>query len=195
MKTTIIFRFVLAFCLLACIYCSKDVDNEEVTFRGTMEAKINGELIIFDWASGDAYFDLDNSCYKPFHAIQGVRGFEAFSPSDYDKAPPDGQSIHFRFDPFFGLGTYNSGASTVMMYDNWDGHSNKNIKSYSQWYFDSETQTEYIEEGFVTIISIENGRIKGTFYFTAVNTMNREEKIFITDGKFEINERFPESCN
>ena len=178
MKTILKFKHVIIFCLLICFGCSKDsLDNER--FSGTMQAKINGELIVFESASGYGFFDLANSCSRNFHQIIGSMEYRT----------SDGHTIYLNFNPSQGIGTYNLYGE----YHTWIGeYSNYGYNGifYHQNYFVAETQTHHKEIGSVTITSVENDRYKGTFYFNAV--YNGEDYhglpniVNITEGKFEI---------
>ncbi len=54
MKTKILIVLVIIFCFGIFTNCSDfDEDEDEENFQGTMQAQINGELIIFDEAYGD----------------------------------------------------------------------------------------------------------------------------------------------
>ena len=178
MKTTLLIRSTLILCIAICLGCSKDsIDDER--FKGTMQAKVNGELIVFERASGYGFFDLENSCNRNFHQITGGMEFRA----------SDGHTIYLSFNPSQGIGTYN----LFGQYHTWIGEYSDfgtNGIFYHQNYFVSETQTHHEEIGSVTITSVENDRYKGTFYFTAV--YNGEDYyglpnvVNITEGKFEI---------
>ncbi len=192
MKTTLLIRSVIIFCLITCFSCSKDSVDEE-RFTGTMQAKINGELIVFESASGYGFFDLGKRCSDPFHQISGVNGFGAFSPGDYANAPPDGQLIILNFHPSDGVGTHNL-SGEYLTYSDWIPPINKNIESYYQYHFCSETQTHHVEEGSVTITSTANNRYKGTFHFTATYGCG-DNIVVITEGIFEINQKNPLTCD
>ncbi|MEH6538089.1 MAG: hypothetical protein V7719_16935 [Psychroserpens sp.] len=177
MKTTMMHCFLFLFSLLFLLGCSKDDDN--VREFGTMEARINGELVIFANASGYGFFDLENSCSKNFHQVIGGMEFRA----------SDGHTIYLNFRPSQGIGTYKSNGQ----YHTWVGEYSDfgtNGIFYSQNYFVGETQTHHEEIGFVTVTSVENNRYKGTFYFTAVyngeDYYDLPEVVNITEGKFDI---------
>ena len=85
MKTTMMHCFLFLFSLLFLLGCSKDDDN--VREFGTMEARINGELVNFANASGYGFFDLENSCSKNFHQVIGGMEFRA----------SDGHTIYLNF--------------------------------------------------------------------------------------------------
>lgn len=159
--------------------CSKKEDDEKIKFQGTMEAKVNGKLVIFEHASGYGFYDLDNHCYKNFHQITGGMEFRA----------SNGHTIYLNFKPSHGIGIYNPNGEYHTWLGNYSDYGDNGI-FYHQNYFVSETQTHSEEIGSVTITSMENDRYKGTFYFTAV--YNGEDYyslpniVNITEGKFEI---------
>ncbi len=62
-KTNIIF---LLFLSLLFFSCSKNDNDNQDRFEGTMEAKINGELIIFERATGDGSFNMTEDCIEDF---------------------------------------------------------------------------------------------------------------------------------
>ena len=94
-----------------------------------MEAIINGELVIFDFASGDGSFNIELDCVEPFHRIMG------------DMA--DGHLIVLNFYPSQGIGTYNPHGTYITR----DGPYNDGVNNvgYNQDHFNWETQT-HIEE-------------------------------------------------
>ena len=168
--------FVLIITILAISSCSKsdnDVDDDLSFTQGTMEAKINGELIVFDQAGGIAgSFDLENSCNELFEGISGSMYIET----------PDQHSIHLRFMPSQGVGTYD----TLATYYKGGGTNELAIPYYKRPSFNTcrDVSSDYSEEGEVTITSVENGRYKGTFHFTGWSCDG--EKVIITDGKFDV---------
>jgi len=167
MKTIMGHRFVFLFCILFLLCCSKDDDY--VRESGTMEARINGKLVIFDSASGYGFFDLDNHCNRNFHQIIGGMEFRA----------SDGHTIYLDFRPSQGIGTY----KIFGRYHTWVGE-------YSDYGDNGIFYSQNEEIGSVTITSVENDRYKGTFYFTAV--YNGEDYyglpnvVNVTEGKFDI---------
>ena len=181
MKTTLIIRNIIIFCLITCFSCSKDSIDEE-RFKGTMQAKVNGELIVFEGSAGYGFFDLDKGCSDPFHQITG----------DWEFNAPDGHIIVLNFHPSDGIGTHNLNGT----YLTWEGEYNNgnNIIGYNQYHFCSETQTHHMEEGSVTIISTANNKYKGTFHFTATDGCG-DNIVVITEGIFEINQKNPNTCN
>lgn len=169
--------------------CSKD-SSDENRFEGTMEAKINGELVTFHSAWGDGSYNLDEGCIEPFYRVFGT----------WEEQVANGHTVILNFYPSQGLGTYNPVAS----YSKWEEFIEPlwyNSATYYQNHFDVETQTHFEEVGEVTITSTANNRYKGTFYFTAVNEngdairLGFPEIFVITDGKFEIPQRVPLSCD
>lgn len=193
MKTIKINHTVITFIILLLLFgCSKD-SMEEERFKESMQAKVNGRLIVFERAYGSGSFNLDKSCWENFHEISGVNGFQAFSPSDYDKAPPNGQVITLNFIPSMGVGAYKMGLGIYNVsahygyYENWTPPDYLNPTYYYQSHYCNDNTSEiYGEEGSITILSTDNNRYKGTFYFTAINTDNYEEIVEVTEGKFEI---------
>ena len=179
MKTTNI--ILLMFLLLTVVSCSKSDDDSHDRFEGTMEAKVNGELVKFYSAWGDGSLDMQNKCLRPYHRIFG----------DWEARTSNGHRIVLNFYPSQGIGTYNP----VATYTKWEEYKEPlsyNSATYNQHHFDVETQTHYEEDGVVTITSTGNNRYIGTFYFTAVNEngdairLGFPEEVTITEGKFEI---------
>ena len=161
--------------------CSKSDDSDD-SFTGTMEAIINGELVVFDYAHGNGHFDLDNSCIEPFGSITG---------STEDQIT-DGHSISFHFDALHqGVGTYNTLASYIRRSGPYNNGFNYTV--YSSERYCEEDQTYYMEEGEVTITSTDNDRYKGTFRFNLSYGCG-DDVVVITDGKFDISQRLPTSC-
>ena len=76
MKMQLLYRIAIILYLIACFSCGKDSIEEE-RFIGTMQAKVNGELIVFERAGGYGFFDLNIRCSDPFHQINGTIGFDA----------------------------------------------------------------------------------------------------------------------
>ena len=183
MKTT---KLLLVLLLsLFFVDCSKSDDDSQDRFEGTMEAKINGELIIFERAHGDGSFNMAEDCIEDFHMVKGVIGF--------DNSSPEGHLINLYFRPSQGLGTYQPNA-TYLTYSNWVDQSVTLISTgYHQYHFCVETQTHTLEEGSVTITSTENDRYKGTFYFTAVRRCDK--MVVVSEGKFEIPQKLGKSCD
>lgn len=181
-KTNIIF---LLFLSLLFFSCSKNDNDNQDRFEGTMEAKINGELIIFERATGDGSFNMTEDCIEDFHMVRGAIGF--------DNSSPEGHLINLYFRPSQGLGIYQPNA-TYITYSDWYDQSVTLISTgYNQYHFCVETQTHTLEEGSVTITSTENERYKGTFYFTAVRSC--DATVVITEGKFEIPQKLKMSCD
>ena len=171
--------------------CGAD-SMEEERFVGTMEAKINGKLVVFENTYGSGSFNLEKGCYENFDEISGVNGFQSFSPRDYDKAPQEGQVLTLNFNPSMGLETYKMGEGIYNVsahygyYENWTPPDYLNPTYYNQSHYCNDIAGIYSEEGSITILSTDNNRYKGTFYFTAINIDSCEEIVVITEGKFEI---------
>jgi len=175
-KITLLLITVLVFA------CSKSDDSDD-SFAGTMEATINGELVVFDYASGAGHFDLDNSCIEPFYRIIGGT----------DDEINDGHAILFDFDAVHqGVGTYNTYATYIRYIGPYNNGFNYTV--YSSERYCEEDQTDYMEEGEVTITSTDNNRYQGTFRFNLSYGCG-EDVVVITDGKFDISQRLPTSCN
>jgi hypothetical protein len=179
-NTVLVFFLFLTICS-----CSKSDDDNQDLFEGTMEARINGELYIFDRASGQASFDLDNGCFKDFHAVTGSIGFDGISS--------EGHSIILYFKPSMGLGSYQP-YGRYMTYKDWNPSNTLITQGYNQDHFCVETQTHQIEDGLVTITSTSNGRYKGSFYFTGCDGCCNET-VIISEGKFDIAQKLPLSCH
>ena len=94
---------LLSILLFASCSSSDDVDDR---FIGTMEAKINGERVVFYDAWGDGHYNLDLQCIEPFQRIFGT----------WEGNTPNGHRIVLNFSPSQGLGTYNPVAS----YSKWE---------------------------------------------------------------------------
>ena len=149
-----------------CISCSKDsVDEEQI--KGTMQAEINGELIIFDSVAGERSLDL-NTGWSPIHTVRGSIGF-ILNNGGY--TAPNGYIISLYMQPSNGATNYNPHATVLIKV-------NYNKTGYQQ----------LGDKGSVAIISRENNKYKGTFFFTAYNNRDSTDILRITKGKFEINQ-------
>ena len=162
MKT--IFKLITIIYVMSFMNCSKDSISEE-PFSGTMQAKINGELVVFDTAYGNSFFDLERSCYEKFHKLFG----------SMENKEGVGHSINLGFSPSQGVGEYSLNAQ----YTIWTGP-----------YYDRNNSVGYgfnhlCNEGMVTITSTSNNRYKGVFNFV-VKDNECNDTIIVTDGEFEI---------
>jgi len=190
MKATLIFRISLIFCLLTFFCCSKD-SLEEDPYQGTMEAKINGELVIFDRAMGEGSIYFPQDCMGSINKI--IREVYTEEISNGEKVV-SGHLIFLYLDTSLGTGTYNPHALYIRKLTSYK------MAGYYQFHINSEHQT-IEEEGEVKITSTANNRFKGTFRFTAVNenldseTLGLPNIVVVTEGKFDIPQSYKSSCN
>ncbi len=157
--------------------CSNNSSDNEETFEGYMQAKINGELVLFPQIIGVGHWNSDLGCIEPYHEIYGVKGV----------MQPDGVSIHLHFSPSQGVGTYNPKA----YYQTWTDYANSR---YNQIHYCPDDDTQYEEAGSVTITSTDNNRYKGIFNFTASDECG-DTVFLITEGEFEIDQKVVNSCD
>lgn len=167
--------FVLIISSFVTLGCSISDNNDDgfSLIPGTMEAKINGELIVFDYAGGaGGSFDLENRCRELFIGISGNMHMET----------PDQHQIILNLMPSQGVGTYDKGST----YYGGGGRYQLATAYYQQPYLNAclDAPTDNDGDGEVTITSVDNGRYKGTFHFTAWSCDG--EKVVITDGKFDV---------
>jgi len=151
---------------ISCSILKEDEDN----FKGTMQAQINGELIIFDEAYGDRILGEDLE-WSGIHYIVGKTDLKV---SGYEI------QIDFPQNPMKGI-TYHPSC----MYRPWIG----NYYDYNQTaYITKAVNSENSAfKSTLSFISVENNRYKGTFSFTAfIVNENLKDSIDITDGQFEI---------
>ena len=154
-----------------------------------MQAKINGELVVFDSAFGTGYFVDHLKCYQ-IYSIMGI--------SDFDESY--GHSIQLNFDPSNGLEV---SFNPLAYYETFIGDKSirENTISYDQlyWAYDSEGRLVPFDlEGSITITSNSNSIYKGTFHFNAAIVRSAfenslPEKVEVTDGEFEIS-FLPKPC-
>ena len=174
LKNVLKIGFVLIISAIVTLGCSRiDYVPDFDFIQGTMETKINGELIVFDYAGGSpGSFDLEYSCNELDIGIEGSMDMET----------PDKHSIGLDLMPSQGVGTYDNGATYYA------GGSRYELATayYKRPHLNAclDAQTDYKEEGEVTITSVDNGRYKGTFHFTAWSCDG--EKVVITNGKFDV---------
>lgn len=170
MKTQILSKLIVIFCFgifISCGILNQDEDN----LKGTMQAKINGKLIIFNEAYGDRILEEDWT----WSEILEIVGKTDLNDSGYEI------QIGFPFNPIKG-NIYHP----FCMYRPWIG----NYYNYNNptAYLTKRMNPEGLEfSSTVIFTSIANNRYIGTFSFTAyIVSENLNDSIVVTDGKFEI---------
>ena len=167
--------------------CTKDDEYDEIS--NMMQARINGELVIFDeiHPDGPISFEYNKSCVKHIDHVHGGL---------YLGRDSIGHSITIYVPIYKGIVTYNANALYLR-------HNRKHLYSpHYDWagYYQNYPGTDVRLEGEVTITSIANDRGEGTFYFTSVNCNGRAEqlgfqdKMVVTEGKFIIPTNFKSLC-
>lgn len=149
--------------------CSKPNGDDDY-FKGTMQARINGELIIFDEAYGDRRLGWDGI----WSGINNIVGITDRKVSGYEI------QIVFPLNQMKGVLYHPS-----CMYRPWIGdYYNYNQTAYITKAINS-ANAEF--SGTLTFSSVENNRYKGTFSFTGfISDPILKDSIVVTEGKFEI---------
>lgn len=165
------FKFkLLMICCFSIIISCGILDEEDDSFNGTMQAKVNDELISFDDVYGDRILGDDMT----WSGITKLVGKTDITVSG------DEIQIDFPFNPAEGS-TYHPHC----MYRTWVGK----YYDYNQTaYITKATNSEYTEfKSSVTFTSITDKSYEGTFSFMAyIVDENLKDSIVVKDGKFEI---------
>ncbi|KAF0236425.1 MAG: hypothetical protein FD181_2734 [Prolixibacteraceae bacterium] len=168
MKTNI--QNILVIIFFTGVFTGCSFLNEEDNFNGTMDARINDNLIIFDEAYGNRRLGED----LKWSGILYIVGMTKMDVSGYEI------QIDFPLNPTKGI-TYH----TSCMFRTWIG----NYYDYKQTaYITKSTNSNNSEyTSTITFTSLENQRYKGTFSFTAnLVTDNQHDSVVVTNGNFEI---------
>jgi len=171
MKTKILSNLLFVCCFLTYASCEFAGEDEDF-FNGTMQAKVNEEVIIFDEAYGDLSLSWETGEWSGINHIIGI--------TDMDVSGSEIQ-IDFSFNPVTGK-TYHPSC----MYRTWIGkyYDYNNIRAYLTERMNPEG-SEF--SSTLTFTSVTNNRYKGIFSFTAIIVSNNlTDSVVISNGKFEI---------
>ncbi|GAP69556.1 hypothetical protein BA6E_1216 [Bacteroidales bacterium 6E] len=170
MHNRILFKLMFIFFLLVLAGCSK-LNEEDDYFKGTMQARINGELVIFDEAYGDRRLSWEDFTWSGIINIVGLTD-QRVSGYEIQIGFPNNPSTGILYHPH-------------CMYRPWIG----NYHEYRQTAYitKSEDAGNQYSSSTLTFTSVDNKKYTGTFSFTAyiVDSLLKDS-VVVTEGKFEI---------
>ncbi len=148
------------------------LDEDDKYFNGTMQARVNDELILFDQAYGERILTWD----WEWTDIQFIVG-----ETDMNKSGAE-IKISFSFVPITGT-TFHPSCT----YITWTGNYNdNNLNAYYTKRMPETSQGTQFSSSIV-LTSVTNNRYEGTFSFTAYdNEQYPTDSVVVTNGKFEI---------
>jgi len=169
MKAKIQALFLIVFCVGMITGCGVN-DEDDDYYSGTMQARVNDELIIFDEAYGDRVLTWDWE-WTDIQSIIGKKETNTSGATIY---------ITFSFIPVTGTTFHPS-----CYYSAWNGSQDID---HTNVYYTKSMNTSYSEfSSTVTITSVANNRYKGTFSFKAYDdTENPADSVVVINGEFEI---------